>query len=291
MPTKRYFSEDDFDNGITPSQLKRLSKFKQLPYLVWWFNGMFEDPANETPYNGREGGYQYIWGGPYDASEELADEFDRLVSDKVIEQAIAEVESNGLLDWAPGRNHPDHDRAAAEYEEGRQQAEEEKVELEEIERRLNSGIVPSFGDTWEKNHRAKILHEIHELKQVLPSDKPSHGGVGHNNPPSEFQIEPAETKEIREATRVIRDELVKEKPDAKSVANAAGVFKTFLSWAAKKVDVGVDEFVKSFGKSAGVVAGPAAIAAIVAAVNLIVPILGKLFSTVIEWLGYVTLPF
>ena len=26
-------------------------------YLVDWFHYFYEDPANETPYNGREGGY------------------------------------------------------------------------------------------------------------------------------------------------------------------------------------------------------------------------------------------
>lgn len=291
MATKRYYSEDDFEVGITPSQLKRLSKSKQLPYLVWWFNSMFEDPANETPYNSQEGGYQYIWGGPYDASDELGDEFGQLVSDEVISKAVAEVESDGLLDWAPGRNHPDHERAAAEYEESFQDSVDEHIELEEIQERLDKGVTPSFGDAWEKNHRTKILREIHELEQELPSTNPQHGGMGHNNPPADTQIDPVEAGEIREATRVIRDELIKDEPNAKAVANAAGIFKKILTWVAKKADIGVDEFVKNFGSSAGKAAGPVLVTVLAAKFSGALPLIGKVFSTVVEWLSHVTLPF
>ena len=68
MPKRtRYFSEDDFEHGVTPSRLKRLGKAKQRKYMLYWFRERFEDPVEETPYNSREGGYLYIWGGPYDA--------------------------------------------------------------------------------------------------------------------------------------------------------------------------------------------------------------------------------
>jgi len=46
----RYYSPDDFETYVTPSRLKRLGRHKQVAYMVHWFNGMFEDPQNETPY-------------------------------------------------------------------------------------------------------------------------------------------------------------------------------------------------------------------------------------------------
>lgn len=40
-----------------------LSEEEQIDTMVGWFNRMFEDPANSTPYQSAEGGYLYIWGG------------------------------------------------------------------------------------------------------------------------------------------------------------------------------------------------------------------------------------
>jgi hypothetical protein len=59
---RRYFSDDDFEVGVTPSSLKRLGKAKQRAYILHWFGRNFEDPAQETPYH--EGEYHYVWGGP-----------------------------------------------------------------------------------------------------------------------------------------------------------------------------------------------------------------------------------
>jgi hypothetical protein len=72
---RRYYSEDDIERGITPSELKRAGRERQKEYMHHWFHRNFEDPVQETPYNSQEGGYLYIWGGPYDAREQLYDEF------------------------------------------------------------------------------------------------------------------------------------------------------------------------------------------------------------------------
>src|ERR1019366_5514473 len=83
---RRYYSEDDCERGITPSQLKRAGRARQKEYMRYWFYRNFEDPANETPYNSEEGGYLFIWGGPYDAREELYAEFEKLVPDARIDK-------------------------------------------------------------------------------------------------------------------------------------------------------------------------------------------------------------
>jgi hypothetical protein len=74
-----------------------------------WFLSRYWDPANETPYNGREGGYQYIHGGPYDADEELSGRFGHLFEDDEIREVVDNVESDGILEWAPIHTEPDYD--------------------------------------------------------------------------------------------------------------------------------------------------------------------------------------
>ena len=74
----------------------------RVDLLVDWFFSHFEDPAHETPYNGREGGYQYIHGGPYDAREELENQFPEEL-DQVIELAVSKIEADGIINWAPKR--------------------------------------------------------------------------------------------------------------------------------------------------------------------------------------------
>lgn len=40
--------------------------------MVSWFQERYKDPANGVPFNSAEGGYQYVHGGPYDASARSA---------------------------------------------------------------------------------------------------------------------------------------------------------------------------------------------------------------------------
>ena len=68
--------------------------------MVEWFHSNFDDPAMETPYESAEGGYYYVWGGPYDAREKLWDAFPD-ASDELIDRAVDEIQSDGLFDWAP----------------------------------------------------------------------------------------------------------------------------------------------------------------------------------------------
>ena len=76
--------------------------------LVEWFFERFENPAHRLPYESAEGGYQWIYGGPYDAREELSENFPDEGED-VIEAAVAEIESDGLTEWAPVSSPEDYD--------------------------------------------------------------------------------------------------------------------------------------------------------------------------------------
>ncbi len=62
--------------------------------LVEWFYEHYEDPANGVPYESKEGGYIYIYGGPYDPWEVLADQFPEVEED-IIEEAASRIYPNG----------------------------------------------------------------------------------------------------------------------------------------------------------------------------------------------------
>jgi hypothetical protein len=66
-----------------------------------WFLERYCDPAQDTPYNGREGGYQFIHGDPYDPADVLPDRFARVVEDDVIQEVIDELHQQVGDQWAP----------------------------------------------------------------------------------------------------------------------------------------------------------------------------------------------
>ena len=56
---------------------------------------------------GREGGYIYVQGGPYDAEEELPEEFEEIVGEEPIMSLVKEL--SGLAnEWASTSRHPDY---------------------------------------------------------------------------------------------------------------------------------------------------------------------------------------
>ena len=110
----------------------------RIDALVEWFVERFEDPAHRLPYESAEGGYQWIYGGPYDAREELGDKFPEEAED-VIEAAVDEIESDGLTEWAPVSHPDDYDE---HYDGGHDDDEEPSGEddLNEIVRELDDLI-------------------------------------------------------------------------------------------------------------------------------------------------------
>ncbi|MCG8996729.1 hypothetical protein LH435_15755 [Laribacter hongkongensis] len=71
-----------------------------------WFFDNFEDPAERTPYESREGGYQWVYGGPYDAEEELMQQFGDSIDDSIIKELAREL-SRECDQWAP-KNHDNY---------------------------------------------------------------------------------------------------------------------------------------------------------------------------------------
>lgn len=121
--------EPDYEYDQESSASEERRKTPSVEEMVQWFHTLYEDPQNETPYDSEDSRYIYVYGGPYDATDVIQEEFGSLVSDHFIEQAVAEVESEGTFEWAPSPSHPAQIDAAKEYDDQKKQ-----------ERRTGSGL-------------------------------------------------------------------------------------------------------------------------------------------------------
>jgi hypothetical protein len=93
---------------MSEDALRDADRETQLEVAENWFRQNFEDPAERTPYETAEGGYIWIWGGPYDAREELEAEFSGVVPDDVIDEIVDKLEDEGY-EWAPRSSAEDYD--------------------------------------------------------------------------------------------------------------------------------------------------------------------------------------
>jgi hypothetical protein len=93
--------------------LEDAGREEQLEAMEEWFRERYEDPAEQTPYESKEGGYIWIWGGPYDAEEVLREKFEGVVPDDVIEELATDLtgENPG---WAPIPDPADYDQGLFE---------------------------------------------------------------------------------------------------------------------------------------------------------------------------------
>lgn len=80
--------------------LQEATKVLQIEAMRQWFYARFEDPANCTPYESREGGYQFIYGGPHDPNEEIQERFSHVVEYEVMEELINDLVQECGDEWA-----------------------------------------------------------------------------------------------------------------------------------------------------------------------------------------------
>jgi hypothetical protein len=204
-PSPRYWI-DDPSTTWTRSQVRKLSKQKRIDIATAWFLRNYEDPANETPYETREGGYQYIWGGPYDAADEISNEFGSLLSDDDIDAAVQKVQEDGIYDWAPTRTTNDTDD---EFDS-------------------SDAII---GSPLEMERRQAALVALRDLIDAVPTFNSDTPGLGHNNPPEPILASNNINIHIGElhihATN-LTSELATELPSVETVETEAGFFKRSL---------------------------------------------------------------
>lgn len=86
---------------------EHMSRDEQIETMRTWFFENYEDPVERTPYESREGGYIYIWGGPYDAYDELSI-FAEYVPDDVIEELASDL-SMDCPEWTSAEKPGDYE--------------------------------------------------------------------------------------------------------------------------------------------------------------------------------------
>lgn len=65
-----------------------------------WFFSHYEDPAERTPFESKDGGYQWIYGGPYEVEQELFKHFSKEYSEDEIRKTADEIQTEtGIYDW------------------------------------------------------------------------------------------------------------------------------------------------------------------------------------------------
>lgn len=232
--------------NLTHDQLRALPRKKQEYYIVAWFHSQFWDPAQETPYNGREGGYLYIHGGPYDAREELDKKFGGVVEENIIETAVEEIESDGLTDWAPSPMHPDQLRSAEEYYESIK-----PPTLDEIGAALASGAKTDLGSPASQTAAEELQQSADALMAAIDARRPLHGGMGHNGPALDDEgnlLPDGFENELRETAQVLSVQMEASDPDPKVVVEAAARLMRFRAWLQPRIDLAADEFAKEIGK-------------------------------------------
>ena len=194
-----------------------------------WFLENFEDPVHSSPYDGREGGYQYIYGGPYDAREIIEIVFTGVVSEDAIQAAIDEVEGEAT-DWTSNSNR-------------HLPPEEDEPELEL---------------TASDAHDA-MLQDIKELEAYLTEVDIKTPTIGHNNPPEGIESTPwtqLDRQELDFALATLKTQPVK--PGSAEIAQAKAAASTVKSkgdkiraWLAKAAGVIGTGIAASFASELG----------------------------------------
>ena len=131
LPRKKVVGPRDLDERW----LATAPRASQVVALCAWFTDRYCDPAIDTPYNGREGGYLYVHGGPYSPDDELNQQFGDVVPDDVIQEAVDDLESEVGDNWAPIY----HEREEEDWEWDEPDFPASDVPLERLKARLLEG--------------------------------------------------------------------------------------------------------------------------------------------------------
>jgi|GEM_PF-3245821 len=74
---------------------------EKIEEMTDWLLENFEDPADSLPFESADGGYSYIWGGPYETKELLDEKFGGRYSEALIDLAVEFIERKyGYIEWS-----------------------------------------------------------------------------------------------------------------------------------------------------------------------------------------------
>lgn len=106
----------NYEHSFDSESLRGQPADVQHEVMERWFRARFEDPAERTPYDSAEGGYMWIWGGPFEAEDQLRGEFEGVVPENIILSLSRDLEAECPY-WAPVPSDDDYDHALLEVVE------------------------------------------------------------------------------------------------------------------------------------------------------------------------------
>ena len=278
------YEDTEGPHGITREVVSEMSSEEQVHVMVDWFHAHFEDPAHRTPYETREGGYQWIWGGPHSANEELQDEFSQVIDFDVIQEAVRQIENDGLLDWAPKPRPGDYDDD--DYEEAVQSG----LIVDGDDGEWPRSVIESRPPSTEPEARQEVTRRLDDLEALIEPLVAQHGMMGHNRPPEPLEVEQPCTSEdwlaLKADVDALREQAQKETPYETEIARASGSIKSFgqqlVKWIAKRIEKGFDAAVVAFGAAGG--------ATVFVNLDAIVSSMGKLVNAASVWVQSISWP-
>ncbi|HEX8583124.1 MAG TPA: hypothetical protein VF680_01780 [Allosphingosinicella sp.] len=198
------------DPKSPPPSLEGVERSVRVEAIKEWFYENFEDPVHAMPYNGREGGYLYIHGGPFEAADQIWGAFAGAAEDDEIEEAIDDIDAEGS-EWAPA---------------GHRVRYPEEDELEDPVAPLADRLAALGGQL---DRIESAVAAVREWQKGQGDEVP---GIGHNGPPEddeELDLPGIETSIVE-----VRGELARSDPedaaDAAVVERAEGRFRRFYKW-------------------------------------------------------------
>ncbi len=114
--------------------------------------------------------------------------------------------------------------------------------LQQLRSRMQTGTTPQYGSSLERSQRRAILERIAAVEREIERLRPTHGGIGHNNPPTDEPI-----AQTQQAISTIKEELKKEEPNAAVVAHQTSLLQAAITWLGRKIDRAVDKFADTVG--------------------------------------------
>ena len=219
----------DRDAGsYTRADFKRFPPTEKLKLIELWFRERYENPVNEMPR--LDGEYLYLWGGPFEVTEVLQEEFNGLISFDLLQGLIKKLEQESS-EWAPTSAYQDQPGEAFNAPTKIRSASENQL-------------------------RDQINAQLNRLEAHIRSYRPIYSPLlGHNHPPESLDDE---TRTVLEPLSVgitaLKNELANSVPSASKVAKYANklaeIGRQITGWFARKVDLAAEEAAKEIGKRA-----------------------------------------
>jgi hypothetical protein len=189
--------------------------------------------VESTPHESREGGYQYIWGGPDETADIIENVFAGRTKREVVKEVVERLDNESSL-WVPSSSR-------------RQAPPEDAADWDDLD-----GLELSP----EELHK-EMQGRIGTLEAALKHVPKPPSGMGHNRPPEPMDVEPLDQKDRAEI--MVACETLKAQPPEpmnKDAATAAymqlGAKQNKLrSWLAQQGTVFATEAVKESGKQFG----------------------------------------